>query len=167
MDTLNKVLAKVSDVTAVLSAIAVVIIMVLMVAEVLARNVFTHRSVPGSYELTETLVVLVMAFGLMSAERLQANPRVTLLTDALSPFKARRVRFLGQILSTVVVVWFAYGTVLEAIKSTQRGQVIQGLVVFPVWPTKIVLALGFVLLSVYFVSLLMNSVAELVKEKRS
>ncbi|ALJ19275.1 TRAP transporter small permease subunit [Microbacterium sp. No. 7] len=161
MKIIDVAVRKIGRFLAVLSAVVGVLIMVIMLADVVSRNFVSHRSIPGVYELIETLVVLILAFGLVYAEELEVNPRVTLLTDRLSARSAMIVRTVGELVVAVVVTWMAYGVVGQAITATERGEFTQGIIAFPTWPTKILLAVGFVVLAVYVDNRLVRSVVRL------
>lgn len=148
---------------AALSAAAGIVIMLLMLTDVVARNWITHRSLPGVYELIETITVLVLAFGVAHAEQIRANPRVSLLTERLSARAVVAVRTVGEAVMMAVVVWFAYGTTCDAIVAVQRGEHVLGVVRFPVWPTKIMLAAGFVLLALYLLNDTVRSITRIAR----
>lgn len=142
----DRIVGLVSAVLAVVAALCTLAMMLVMVADVVARTT-TGGSIPGAYEVTTTLLVMVVFLGIGYAERSGTNVRVSLATDRLPSRVAQAMRVLGGVVSLVVIVWFAYATWDAFSTSVERGEFSQGIVDFPLWPAKLVIAVGYTVLS--------------------
>jgi TRAP-type C4-dicarboxylate transport system permease small subunit len=130
----------------VLSACAIVFMMVLMVTDVLLR-LRSGSPVSGAYETVQALVVLIVFLGLAHSERSGHTIRVTVLTAALPPAPAQIARRIGQGLTLGIALWLTYATALAALESWASGEYTRALVDFPLWPSKLVIFLGCVMLA--------------------
>lgn len=111
-----------------------------------ARRQLTGRSIPGMIEMIETFMVIVVFLGLAHAEAVGVHVRMSLVTRAL-PFRIRRwVKMTGMAICLAGSAWFAWASTIRAQASLAVGEVQPGLLRFPVWPARIVIAIGFVAL---------------------
>lgn len=130
---------------AVVSALVAGTIMLAITFDVVSRTV-GGGSVPGLLELVETFMIFVVYLGLAHAERTEAHVRMGLFTSLL-PVTARRVvRSFAMLVATLGAGWFAWATSERAIASIEVREVRPGLLDFPIWPARIVIVVGFVLL---------------------
>lgn len=137
---------RLSESLAVLAAVCTVLIMITMAADVVNR-LRGQGSIGGAYELTSLLLVMVVFLGIAYAERTETNVRVTLGTSRM-PFRVARVaRAFGGTVTLAVVLWFANETWAAALLSIERGDFSQGIVDFPLWPSRLVIAIGFTALA--------------------
>lgn len=108
-----------------------------------ARRQLTGRSIPGMIEMVETFMVIVVFLGLAHAEAVRVHVRMSLVTNAL-PFRAERwAKTIGMVICLVGSAWFAWASSFRAQESVVAGEVQPGLLRFPVWPARIVIAIGF------------------------
>lgn len=133
---------RIAGVMAFLAAIIAVGIGLVMLVDVVRRLV-TGRSIPGSFELVESLVTCIVFLGLAQAERAGANVRVTLVTDNVPQKAAVVLRSVGGIVMVAITAWFAYATWIAGLDSFRTGEFSDGIVHFPLWPARFVVALGF------------------------
>ncbi|WP_312181152.1 TRAP transporter small permease [Arthrobacter sp.] len=150
MRTLDRLVGRVSQAFGIVAAAGVAAIMVAIVSDVTVR-ILTNRSINGIYELVESLVIVVAFMGLAYTERAGSSVRVTLLTERLSPGVSRVVRSIGVIAAALTAAWIAYSCWGNAFSSVGRGEVRQGLVAFPMWPARLLAALGMTLVAIEFV----------------
>lgn len=120
-------------------------IMLGIVIDVTRRQV-TGRSVPGMIELIETFLVVVVFLGLAHAEAVGVHVRMSLVTNILPAAARRVVKTAGMAACMVGSAWFCWSSIGRAISSTSAGEVRPGLLRFPVWPARIVIAVGFAVL---------------------
>ncbi|WP_185995916.1 TRAP transporter small permease subunit [Nocardioides campestrisoli] len=146
MKKIDEWVGRVSALLAMLAAVCTLAMMATMIADV-ANRVLGNGSLKGAYELSAMLLVVIVFLGFGYAERTETNVRVTLATSRMPHAVARVVRLVGGIVSTVVVALFARATWDQALVSMDRGEFTQGIVDFPVWPTKLVIAIGFTFLT--------------------
>lgn len=147
MKTLDEWVGRVSKLFAFLAAFCTLIMMVTMLADVINRTLLGEGSLPGAYELSAMLLVMIVFLGFAYAERTETNIRVNLVTSRMSFGAARVARLVSGLVSAAVVVLFSWTAWDRAITSVTRGEISQGIILVPIWPAKIVLAIGFTLLT--------------------
>ena len=131
------------------SALCLVAIMLIVTPDVIGRKL-ASQTIPGASELNTLLLVALIYFGMAAAEAKSAHFRVTLLTDAVSS----KARHLLEIVNTAICMGFsgflAWLTIVAAEKSWSDGEVTYGVIVFPIWPSRIAVAIGLSLLTIQF-----------------
>jgi TRAP-type C4-dicarboxylate transport system permease small subunit len=132
---------------AVTSAVVICAIAGLTVADVARRNI-QGPSIPGALEISETLLVVAVFLGLPYAEKTGAFVRTTIVTGRLKGRPLRVVQCIALSIMCVALAWIAWASVKNAVQSVREGEVRVGLVQVPIWPGRIVLALGYLLLLV-------------------
>ena len=140
-----RVIRRAGDVTAVLAAVVSAGIMLGIVVDVVNREI-TGRSVPGMLELVETFMVVVVFLGLAHAEATGTHVRMGLVTRVLPHLWRRMARAFAMVVCMLGSAWFCYVTALRALDATTAREVRPGLLRFPVWPARIIVAVGFGLL---------------------
>lgn len=146
----------------VLRWIAGVGIAVLMLATALdvGSRIITGRSVPGVIEVTEVVLVISVYFALLTAGRDGQHIRVRLLTDRLVPPVRRVVRSLGLAISILIVGWLTWATASKAIDSVISGEYRIGLAHVPIWPARVAIPLGLLLLALLLLFLLVVQITK-------
>lgn len=147
MRKLDDWVGRLSALLAMLAALCALVMMGTMIADV-ANRVLGNGSLKGAYELAAMLLVMIVFLGFAYAERTETNVRVTLATSRMPHRVAHVLRLVGGLVSTVVVALFARATWDQALVSLDRNEFTQGIVDFPVWPTKLIIAIGFTFLTV-------------------
>lgn len=130
--------------------LAALLIMAVLTGDVIFRNTF-GVSVRGAFELVELLLVLAVFLGMANAERKQAHVRVMLVTSSVPPRVGEAMRLLGLFVSLVIVCWFVYSSGLRAAHSWRIGEYQSGLLRFPLYPGRMIIAVGFALLALELV----------------
>ncbi|GGH44786.1 TRAP transporter small permease [Microbacterium album] len=143
---MEAVVKGVSRVLGIVAAFAVVVLMVAIVIDVVFRRL-TGRSLPSMVEVAETSLVAAIFLGLAWALVTGAHVAVTLLTDRLGPRANRVLGVVAWILCTGIGVWFTIGTGLRAMTSTGLGETRMGLVMWPLWPLRWIIVVGFAVLT--------------------
>jgi len=126
------------------------VILVVMVVDVVRRNM-AGSSLAGAYEVVTIMLVGVVFLGLAHAERSDSNIKLTLVTSRLPPRVARRARFVGGSVSLLLCLVISWATIGAAHGSITRGEYQQGILSIPIWPSKAIIALGFVVLTIELV----------------
>jgi TRAP-type C4-dicarboxylate transport system permease small subunit len=137
---------RVAMVLSVIAALSTIALMVSVIADVISRR-SGSGSLPGMMELSESLLVIMTFLGMAQAERVSAHVRTTLLTDRLPDVARMWVQAGAYVIYFAIVAWWAYASVLRAVESTQRSEYRTGILEFPVYPARIVLAIGMVALA--------------------
>ncbi len=132
---------------AVIAASAATVLVVAVSLDVLNRRT-VGGSLPGLLELNQTLLVVIVFLAIPYGERVGVHVRMTLVTSRLPEKIARICRTVAYLLATGIIGWMAYASVLRAIDSFVRSEAQLGLVMWPLWPARWVLAFGLCLLTI-------------------
>ncbi|WFP16227.1 TRAP transporter small permease [Citricoccus muralis] len=127
---------------AALASISTLIIMVAVTIDVVSRN-FLGRSVPGLLEMSETALVATVFLGLAYAGATNAHVAVDLLTDRFPQAFARRFAGVVWLLASGMVLWYVLATLDRALQSTSSREISQGLMQWPLWPSRWLVVIGF------------------------
>jgi TRAP-type C4-dicarboxylate transport system permease small subunit len=142
---LAKLLERTAFVVLLVGGIGMLMSMFLGVADVIGTQVL-HVPVPGPFEITESTMVVIVFGALTYAQIRRAHIRVELLYTRMGPrVQAALDVFAGLcgLLFFGLLLWQAW---LEAAYSLKIGEATDGLIRFPLYPARIVLAAGTALL---------------------
>lgn len=126
-----------------LSSVSTILMMIAITVDVIARN-FAGEPIPGLLEMSETALVATVFLGISYAGVTNAHVSVDLLTSKLSSQMSRFLAGVMWLLGAGMVVWFIIATAERAMQSTTMGEITQGLMEWPVWPTRWLIVLGYV-----------------------
>jgi len=126
-----------------LSSLSTIVMMVAISVDVIARNT-TGEPIPGLLELSEMALVATVFLGISYAGTTNAHVSVDLLTSKLPVRTSRFLSGLMWLLGSGMVVWFIAATFDRAMQSTEMSEVTLGLVVWPIWPARWLIVIGFV-----------------------
>lgn len=124
---------------------ALLTMMFLTAADVLSRKL-VGRSILGTVELTEFLMLIVVFFAMGLTEISGSNVRVDLIMERLSPRLGRWVDSITRAASCALFGTMTWSTLAYARIMRASQEVSQDLYV-PVWPFVYVVALGLALLT--------------------
>jgi TRAP-type C4-dicarboxylate transport system permease small subunit len=133
-----------------LSGLSTMMLMLVIVPDVIGRKFF-NSPLPGAQETGVLLLVCKIFLGLPGAQASGSNFSVTVIHGLLSPRRRRVVDVVNTAIAAVVFGLMARMSVLSAIRSTQRGEISYGVIAFPIWPGRIILATGLILLTIQLV----------------
>src|SRR5699024_10617824 len=140
---MEKLIRGLARVLAVLSAVAIVAMVIAIAIDVFVRNI-TGASLPGMIEIAETSVVTAVAFGLAWAGVISEHAAVTLLTDRFHATRAKLINLFVWELATFSAALFSYANILNSIQTTKAGEIRFCLVQWPMYPMRWVLTIGFI-----------------------
>lgn len=143
----DRLMAVVSSTLALIAGGLIGVILAVMVTDVTRRNV-TGGSVAGAYEVITMMLVGVIFLGLAYAERTDSNIKLTLVTSRLPARPAFVARVFSGLVALAMCSWLSWATWGSARLSIERGEFQQGLLSMPIWPAKLVIAIGFLVLTV-------------------
>jgi len=132
------------------SGIATLLITVVVVVDVAGRSIFNHP-IHGATELAELLLVAMVFFGLAAAQQGRQNYSIDIATRSLPANVQGLIDLLGYLVCLSVVGILAWLSTKQAFVSWERGEAGFGIIPFPIWPARFVLAFGFWLLAVQLV----------------
>jgi TRAP-type C4-dicarboxylate transport system permease small subunit len=123
------------------SSIAVLAITIAIVIDVVGRYVWS-APLDGASEFAVTALVAVVFLGLARSQRTGGNFRVDLIIRLLPLSVGRALEVLWRVLAVSFVSVLSWLSIREAIHATVTGEATFGTIVFPVWPARIILAIG-------------------------
>lgn len=141
-DRLRRIAYRLSAPLGALASLATLIVMLAIAADVIFRN-FTGRSVPGLLELSESGLVAAVFLGLAYAGTTDSHVSVDLLTSRINQTVARVLITAMWIASVLITTWFLISSVERAVQSVERNEARTGLINWPLWPSRWIIAIGF------------------------
>lgn len=141
MQALSNGIRRVSLQFSALSGFLTAFIILIVCLDVLSRALL-GASINGGTELCILLLVGLVFLGLAGAEAKGENFSVTLLQGLVGERGWRILNVITRILSFGLVVFLAYFAVRAAVRSTIAGEASYGVIAFPVWPSRILVAVG-------------------------
>jgi TRAP-type C4-dicarboxylate transport system permease small subunit len=133
-----------------LSGLSTMILMLIIVPDVIGRKFF-NAPIPGASETGVLLLICKIFLGLPGAQASGSNFSVTVLREMMSPRWRRISDLVMTLIAAGVFAVIARASVFNAIRSTERGEISFGVIAFPIWPGKIILAFGLILLTIQLV----------------
>jgi len=143
-----------------LSAVCVLILMVLVIADIFGRYLF-NSPVPMTYEVGSFLMVFIVFLGLAYTQRMGAHIRVEFFTLHLSVRVRAILDILASGLGLLLYITIVYQSFIWARTSWQVGDYVSGLINIPRWPSQFVVPLGAALLCLQFLADIVKRVREL------
>ena len=143
---MGRYLKKLSDWTALVVGVLVVLMMLHVTAEVLLRVGFGMH-IPGTMEVvTYYYMVAAVFMGIFACTAEDGHIRVDVLAQFLKGKVRRAVDLIGLVVMAVYFAIFSYGLYLQAVKSWSRSETVDAIFLeLPVWPSRWIAVLGVVL----------------------
>lgn len=138
---MERVTVAASRVLAILSALSIVVLMLAIAADVTVRFI-SKASLPGMLEVAETSLVVAVFFGIAWAGVQGEHVAVTLVTDRLSARANALINVGVWGMSSLFLGWMFYATSTKALDATVNLEERFGLVRWPLYPARWVIALG-------------------------
>lgn len=139
---------------------ALLLVMLAVSADALLRQAL-NRPIAGTLEGVELLLVLVVYAGLARTQAERGHIAVDLLTGRLAGRPRAAVAALASILALALFGATAWATGRMAVRSWQMGEYSAGLVAFPLYPSRGLVALGCACLCLQLLVELARAVARL------
>lgn len=128
------------------SGIAIFLITLIVVADVAFRGLI-GQPVPGATELSTLLMVALVYLGLASVQSAKTNFRMEVLINYLPSGIARTVNFMTTVIALIAISILAWYTAQEALQALSVKEMSYGAVSFPIYPARVIIAFGFILLA--------------------
>jgi TRAP-type transport system small permease protein len=146
---------------ALLSGVALLLMMLIGAADVISSKLF-NLPIPGSFEATEALMVVsaFMAIGYNQVKR--GHIAVTLFTSRLSRTPAGIFRLISHFMTFVFFFLIAWQGWIYGLYSLEVLEYESGLISFPVYPAKLLAALGMSLAALQCVADFVRKLRELI-----
>lgn len=140
---MEKLIRGIARTLAVLSAVAIVVMVVAIAIDVFERN-RTGASLGGMIEIAETAMVTAVAFGLAWAGVNGEHVAVTLVTDRFGPKLAKINNIFVWTVTAIYTLWLSHANILRSIDSWESKETRFGLVQWPMYPMRWVLTIGII-----------------------
>lgn len=134
----------------VLSGFATLLVTLIVVADVAGRSIF-NAPLHSATEVSELLLVTLVFLGLAGAQQKRQNYAIDVASRHLPVPLQNFLETLGYVFCLVLTVGLAWFSTKQALSSYSRGEAGFGIIAFPIWPARLILAVGLWLLSVQFV----------------
>lgn len=132
-----------------ISGIGTAILMLTVVPDLVARSFF-GEAVYGMSETGIFVLVIVVFLALSTAQVRKEHFHVGVL-DSFVSRRTGRLLWIGRhLVSAVVCGVFSWYATLGAIAATRSGEQSYAVIEYPIWPAKIVVAVGLALLTLQF-----------------
>ncbi len=136
------------------------IMMVLTTVDVVCRYIF-NRPIPSVYTICEFLLIGVVFPAQGYVQRIKGNIRVDIIIDKVKGPPRLAFELAALVLALVtfaIVFWESWGGAWDA---WVTGDFDMGLIALPYWPPKLVMAIGFGLLCLRFITDIKDTFSEL------
>ena len=143
-----------------LSAVFVLLLMILVIADILGRYLF-NSPVPMTYEVGSFLMVFIVFLGLAYTQRQGAHIRVEFLTLRLSSRTRAILDIVASSLGFLLYITIVYQGFMWSWTSWQVGDYVAGLVNIPRWPSQFIVPIGSAILCLQFIADVAQRITEL------
>jgi TRAP-type transport system small permease protein len=138
---IDGILAKINTVLLFIGGLAILGMTLLGAADVISTLLF-HQPVHSVYEGTQTLMVIAVFLGLGAVHQGRAYIAVDVIYVKMPKWFQDAVDYFTLFLMIVFFGYLSWRSWVAAIKSTEIQEYSVGIVLFPIYPAKIALALG-------------------------
>ncbi len=149
MLTLTKILHHLYKAAGVLAAIALVVMMLLVIAQILVRQFNAH--IPSSGDIIGFLVVWASFLGLAYTMHRQKHIRVEIVLSRLSSHHRHSLNVVVGLIAAVILAVFSYYIILLILESYQYGDKTDGEIALPLWLMQLPMGVGCVLFTLSMV----------------
>src|SRR5690606_25775744 len=132
------------------SGVPPTVTILMIVGDVVVRIFFSYPML-GPNEQPDLVMVGRNMLRKAAAQQKNHNFSIELLTTHLPPAGLRVARFISTVASTVVCGLLAWLTIDIAHSMTLSNESSYGVIAFPIWPSRIILAVGLVCRTLPFV----------------
>lgn len=127
-----------------------VLLMALLMSAHVVGNLLFDRGIPGTYEVTEMLIVIITFVGVGYAARHARHIRMSALYDMLSDRPRKILMIIICAGTAVLMFYFAYKSAQYEIALFERGRTSSALGI-PLWIVNLALPIGFSLAGIQYV----------------
>lgn len=146
MTFLNKGLDKIDKALNSLAAITLLIMMLLIVTDVLARAFF-NSPIEGVLEITgEYLLLSIVFFSISYTYKVGGHVRVEIIFDMFSDTIKKIVKLLTDLLIIGILALLAYTNILRGFDYHAKGVTTNSLLEYPLAPAYFIIFIGIILL---------------------
>jgi len=156
VDTVAGIVTKVAKWVAVVSAVCLAAMLLINVIEVVGAKWF-HWSLIGHLELTEQLMVLVSILPIAFIALERGHVRITMVVERIASGgrSALALEVIGYVLGTLVMVFLTWRAFFQ-MQYAMNVNLTTSTLSIPIWPTNLVILVGFGLLTLSWLLLLVK-----------
>jgi TRAP-type mannitol/chloroaromatic compound transport system permease small subunit len=122
------------------AGISLFAMMIMMTLHVIGRKL--AMPVPGAFEASEQLMVVVFSFPLAEISLKKGNIVFDLISRKFPPRIKRRMDMIGNLVGLLLFAPLAYQAWVVALKMFSMREYRQGIIDFPIWPFRLLIAVG-------------------------
>lgn len=142
----------------------IVFLMALVAADVAYRYI-VNKSIAGAYSLSEIVMVGICFLSMAYTQKEKGHVAVDFVVHRLKGSASQFLEFISSLLSLIISILLFYRSAAEAHLAVKIRLVTSGIIEWPAWPLKIVVAFGFLLLSIR-IAIQLNQQIQLIIAKR-
>ena len=151
----SKILKNVAEVLTDIASFWLFGIMILVVIDVSMRYLLSNP-IPGTLEISEQTVVLLVFMCFAYTGMLERHIRTTAIIDYLPPWMRTVSAFSGNILMLILLTLLIWQTSKEAWVALSIREARMGLVMVPIYPAKIAVTVGLFIAWLFYMARLFN-----------
>lgn len=137
---------KINLTCAFLSGVALVLMMLAGAADVIGTNLdivgLRSRPVPAAFEFMATMMVVTVFLAVSLGQSRRGHIRVEVIVNRLPPALQKAANVLQYVLSALLFGLIARFAWPAAMHSFNVGEYAPGIINFPIWPARFILAFG-------------------------
>lgn len=114
--------------------------MIMVTMDVIGRKF--SMPLPGAFEVSEQLMVVVFSFPLAEVSLKKGNIVFELMSRKFSPRVKRRMEIIGNLVGLFLFAPLTYQAWVVAHRMYSMGEYRQGIIDVPIWPFRIMIAVG-------------------------
>lgn len=146
MSGMRRIVQGVSRLFSWISGVFILALMLLVVLEVVLRDLF-ETTLGGTIEVSEVVLAFLVFLGVAYAQQDDAHVQTDLVTSRLPPGAAAWIRAVGLVVAAIVLLVAAWATAGRGWDAFQTGESRFGLRSVPVWPARLIIPVGLFLLA--------------------
>jgi len=162
---ISDVMSTVNKVQAIISSIAVFVIMALISSDVVGRFFF-HRPVMGTYELGQMFMVCMVFLGLSYTQMVGGNVTVDTFRRKLNTRIRAALSIFTCIVGLTVFGLMSYSSGHLACIAFKNKRTVQGLLGLPLYPSKFLVTIGTATITLYFLIKLFGEINVFMAKKK-
>jgi C4-dicarboxylate transporter, DctM subunit len=162
----EKVITRISQGSTIISAIIIMVMMLLTVADVFLRYVFRSPLI-WNYDLQSVLIVCVIFLGIAYVQIKRRHIQIDIITTHLSKTNRIWFEFINFIIFLCFTVLVTWQMSMETQQAFILNDYLEGIVRIPVWPAKGSIALGCGLLSIILIFHIIQDFQILVRSRQT
>lgn len=138
---MTKVILGISSFFGLIATAATLLLMLAITLDIAARTI-SGASIPGVFELGETVLVAAIFLGLAYAGSTNGHIAVDLVTERLPHKVSRWVVAFAWLASSVFLAWILWATLARALESSASNESRMGLIAWPLYPARWIIVIG-------------------------